>query len=113
MHEVSMARAVVRTVMDALPDPATRVTQVRLRIGALSGITPEGLRSAYEVVTADTALAGASLAVEEAPLVVRCSQCGEQELAGVRDLACPVCGQPCGEVVGGREVEVVEVLLEQ
>lgn len=113
MHEVSIAQAVVRTVMDAVPDARTQVTQVRVRMGPLSGVTPEGLLSAYEVVTDGTALAGAALTVEQAPLVIRCPQCGEQELGGVLDLVCPLCGQPCGDVVGGTELEVVEVVLEQ
>lgn len=113
MHEVSSARAVVRTVMDALPDPRTQVVQVRVRIGPMSGLTADGLRSAYEVVTSGTALAGTGLAVEETPLVVRCPECGEQELSGVHNLACPACGQPGGDLVGGRELEVVEILLAQ
>lgn len=113
MHELSIAHAVVTTVTDALPDPQARVTQVRLRIGALSGVVPQALHFAYDVATAGTPLAGSVLSIQEMPVVINCPTCGEQELPGIRDFTCPACGQLCGDVVGGKELEVADVTFEQ
>ncbi len=112
MHELSVAHAVVNTVVDALPDPAPRVLQVRLRIGELSGIVPQALEFAYDVAAQGTALADAALVIERSPIVIDCPTCGEQQLAGARDFSCPACGVPCGVVVGGKELEVVDVTLD-
>ena len=112
MHELSIAHAVVTTVTDALPDPEARVSSVVLRIGVLSGVVPQALHFAYDVATADTPLAGSTLRIQDLPVVINCPTCGPQELAGIRDFTCPVCGEPCGDVVGGKELEVAEVTFE-
>ena len=109
MHELSITHAVVSTVVEALPDPAARVIEVRMRIGRLSGVVPQALHFAYEVATAGTPLAGSTLQIQEMPVVINCPTDGEQELPGIRDLSCPVCGLPCGDVVGGKELEVADV----
>jgi hydrogenase nickel incorporation protein HypB len=109
MHELSIAHAVVTTVTEALPDPDARVSEVRLRIGRLSGVVPQALHFAYDVATAGTALEGSALSIVDMPVVINCPTCGEQELPGIRDFTCPVCGQPCGDVVGGKELEVADV----
>ncbi len=109
MHELSIAHAVVSTVTDALPDPQARVTRVRLRIGRLSGVVPQALHFAYDVATAGTPLAGSTLEIQDLPVIINCPTCGEQELPGIRDFTCGVCGQPCGDIVGGKELEVADV----
>ena len=113
MHELSIAHAVVRTVVEALPDPGVKVTTVRLRIGALSGVVPQALHFAYDVATAGTALEGSVLEIQNMPVVVNCPTCGHQELSGIRDFRCPRCGEPCGDVVAGKELEVADVTFDE
>jgi hydrogenase nickel incorporation protein HypB len=113
MHELSIARAVVSTVTEALPDPTPQVRSVRLRIGALCGVVPQALLFAYDVAVAGTPLEGSELEIDPEPVVIACPTCGEQELSGIRDFTCPVCGQPCGDVVRGKELEVATVTFDQ
>lgn len=112
MHELSVAHAVVSTVVDALPSGDTRVLQVRLRIGELSGIVPQALEFAYDVAAQGTALADAALVIERSPVVIACPTCGPQQLPGTQDFTCPSCGTPCGDVVGGKELEIVDITLD-
>lgn len=109
MHELSVAHAVVSTVVDALPTPAPRVLQVRLRIGELSGIVPQALEFAYDVAVQGTPLADAVLVIERSPIVIACPTCGEQTLPDAHDFRCPTCDVPCGEVVGGKELEILDI----
>jgi hydrogenase nickel incorporation protein HypA/HybF len=113
MHELSVAHAVVSTVVDALPSPVPRVLQVRLRIGELSGLVPQALEFAYDVAAQGTPLADAVLVIERSPVVILCPTCGEQALAGTHDFRCPTCGVPCGDVVGGKELEILDITLEE
>jgi hydrogenase nickel incorporation protein HypA/HybF len=113
MHELSVAHAVVSTVIDALPTPDTRVLQVRLRIGELSGIVPQALEFAYDVAAQDTPLADAALVIERSPIVIDCPTCGEHRLPDAHDFRCPGCGVPCGNVVGGKELEILDVTLDE
>ena len=110
MHELSIAHAVVRSVTAALPEQAV-VTCVRVRIGALSGVVGQALAFAYEVAVEGTPLAGSQLLTETAPVVVRCPACGPGELADIRSFRCPTCGEPTGDVVGGKELDIVDVTL--
>jgi hydrogenase nickel incorporation protein HypA/HybF len=112
MHELSVAHAVVSTVIDALPTPAPRVLQVRLRVGELSGLVPQALEFAYDVAAEGTPLADAALVIEVAPPVIACPTCGDQALASTRDFRCPSCGVPRGDVIGGKELEIVDITLD-
>ena len=113
MHELSVAHAVVSTVVDALPSPDTRVLQVRLRVGELSGLVPQALEFAYDVAAQGTPLEDAALVIERSPVIIDCPSCGRQELASTHDFRCPVCTQPCGNVVGGKELEIVDITLDE
>jgi hydrogenase nickel incorporation protein HypB len=113
MHELSIAHAVVSTVRAALPDPQARVTDVSLRIGRLAGVVPQALHFAYDVACAGTALEGSTLSIVDVPVTINCPACGVQELQGIRDFTCPSCGQPCGDVVGGKELEVASVTFDE
>ena len=113
MHELSIAHAVVSTVVDALPAPAPRVLQVRLRIGELSGIVPQALEFAYDVAAQGTPLADGALVIERSPIVIACPTCGPTELASTHDFRCPGCGEPCGDVIGGQELEILDVTYEE
>jgi len=112
MHELSVAHAVVATVVDALPSPAPRVLQVRLRIGELSGLVPQALEFAYDVAAQGTPLADATLVIERSPIVIDCPACGPQTIASAREFRCPSCGDLCGTVIGGKELEILDITLD-
>jgi hydrogenase nickel incorporation protein HypA/HybF len=112
MHELSIAHAVVSTVVAALPSPDSRVLQVRLRIGELSGLVPAALEFAYDVAAQGTPLADAVLLIERSPIVIDCPACGRQELTTSHVFRCPSCDQPCGNVVGGKELEIIDITLD-
>ena len=113
MHELSIAHAVVSTVVAALPVPPPRVLQVRLRIGELSGVVPQALEFAYVVAAQGTPLADGALVIERSPIVIDCPSCGRTELASSHDFHCPGCGNLCGNVIGGQELEILDVTLDE
>lgn len=113
MHELSVAHAVISTVVDALPSPDARVTQVRLRIGMLSGVVPQALEFAYDVAAQGTQLADAVLVIERSPIVIACPDCGVQELQDARKFICPSCSNPCGDVISGKEMEILDITLDE
>jgi len=113
MHELSVAHAIVSTVVEALPEDAPRVLEVRVRIGVLSGIVPEALTFAYDVAAHGTRLADAALHIERAPVVVYCPTCeAEMLLAGTNDFHCPACGTPSNDVRDGKDMEIVSLVLD-
>ncbi|MEM1448530.1 MAG: hydrogenase maturation nickel metallochaperone HypA [Planctomycetota bacterium] len=108
MHELSIARSIVRVCEDAARDAGARgVTTVYLRLGPLAGVVRESLAFAYDFATQGSLLTGSRLVIEPVPLVVRCHGC-DLEVApeSPQRLRCPVCSEPTPDVVSGRELMV-------
>ena len=108
VHELTVARSVVDTVATAAD--GARVTQVRLRIGALSGVLPDAVRFCFPLAARDTVLADAELVIEEVPGVAECS-CGRTFAVTTPVLRC-VCGNVGATLKSGRElvIESFEVI---
>ena len=114
MHELSIVMQVVETLTEDLADEAGDVRSVRLRVGALSGVVPDALRFAWDVVCRDSRLQGSVLEIDEVPVRLWCATCErEHAIPSVFSLKCPVCGETTTSVVAGRELEILSVELGQ
>lgn len=110
MHEVGLMTEAVRIALEeARARGARRITVLRLRVGTLSGVVPEALVFAFDLVTAGTAAEGARLEVEQVPALWWCRAC-EQEFS-VEDPwpVCPQCGGARAELRQGRELEIASM----
>jgi hydrogenase nickel incorporation protein HypA/HybF len=114
MHELSIALGILDIAAEeAERHGGGRVAAVHLRLGPLSGVVPEALRSAFDLAREGTSLAAAELVIEEVPLRVFCPVCAaERAPPSVWRLCCPDCGAPTPEVIRGRELEVVALEIE-
>ena len=113
MHELSVAISLVEQLEQvARRERASRITSVHLALGALSGVEREPLEFCFPMAAAGTLAEGARLEIEEVPVTVRCGPCGTETAVAEPRLACPRCGAPGVEIVGGRELTVrsMEVL---
>jgi len=105
-----MASAVETVLQEARARGARRVHRIVLRIGALSGVEPEALRFAFDVVTRDTAAVGAELEIVAVPALAHCQDCKVDFAAGSGFIfACPHCQRFCGELRQGRELELTRI----
>ena len=113
MHEVSIMTEALRMAMDATTSAgASRVLKLRLRIGSLSGVVPESLRFAFDVVCHDTLAQGATLEIEVIQAACWCANCqAEFECADFFN-ECPVCQEVSGELRRGRELDIASVEME-
>jgi Zn finger protein HypA/HybF involved in hydrogenase expression len=109
MHEVSLVAELVDAVRERSGDRPVSLVRVR----RASTIPDDVLRQAFEMLTPDGPLAGATLVVEEFDIRLRCG-CGFDGPAGHDDLvggSLAVCPS-CGEVVAypaTAELELLEV----
>ena len=111
MHELSIAEAVVRIASDRAGD--CRVTRVWVRAGALRQVVPEALRFAFELVAEGTPAAGAELEIEAVPATVRCEKCAGETVLVRFPAACALCGGLEVELIGGDELLVESLELEE
>ena len=114
MHELSIALSVVEAASDAVRDAGEdrRIESVQLRVGALSGVVVEALVFSWDVAAAGTPCQGARLEVEPVPVRVHCPACdADSELESPNRFRCALCGEPTGDVVAGRELDLVSLEL--
>jgi hydrogenase nickel incorporation protein HypA/HybF len=110
MHEVAIMQEAVRLAAEAAG--GRRVRTLRLRIGVLSGVVPEAIRFAFDVVTRDTLAAGAALEIESVPAVAWCAACAAEFPTADFFSECPRCRTVNGGLRRGREMEIASVELE-
>lgn len=110
MHEVAIMEEAVRTALEtAKTAGATRVLALHLRVGILSGVVPEALRFAFDVVCRGTLAEGASLTVETVPATGWCPDCRAEYGCEHFFSECPRCQNLNGELQRGRELEISSV----
>jgi hydrogenase nickel incorporation protein HypA/HybF len=113
MHELSIALSIVDAAAEeAARRGAARVAAVHLKVGALSGVVPDALRSAFELAREGSAVEDAELVIEEVAVAAFCPACEAEREIVFPYLCCPVCETPTPEVRRGRELEVVALEIE-
>jgi hydrogenase nickel incorporation protein HypA/HybF len=105
MHELSVCLALLDQVEAiARQHHATRVERIVLRIGPLSGVEAPLLQNAYPLAAAGTVAEKAELAIETAPVRVRCRECDAESAATPNRLLCGQCGGFRTDLIGGDEM---------
>jgi hydrogenase nickel incorporation protein HypA/HybF len=111
MHELAICQALLEQVEAVARERAGRVTRVRLAVGPLSGVEPRLLESAYTLACAGTAAEGSELEIDEAPVRVRCRECGAESEASANRLLCGECGGWQTNLASGDELLLLKVEL--
>jgi hydrogenase nickel incorporation protein HypA/HybF len=115
MHELSIALSILDGVEEEMRNhPAAKVGVIHLRIGALAGIVPEALISAYELAREQSPFPASRLEIDEVPIAVFCKSCGaERSVRSPTDLRCVDCNSPASEIRQGREIQLFSLELEE
>jgi hydrogenase nickel incorporation protein HypA/HybF len=105
MHELGLLERLVEMVQDeARRNNVTQVHRLRLKVGVMSGVVPDALRFAFDAVTPGTILAGATLEIEELPVVCRCRDCETVFQPEAPVYVCPQCESLHAELLQGEEL---------
>jgi hydrogenase nickel incorporation protein HypA/HybF len=108
MHELSIALSLLDAVEEqSRQRGGARITAVHLKIGPLSGVVPQALRSAFEMAREESDFPDCQVQIEETPVLIRCPKClTERGVASIQNISCVVCGTATSDVIAGRELEV-------
>jgi hydrogenase nickel incorporation protein HypA/HybF len=108
MHELSIALSILNVAAEEMArHGGGKLTAIHLKVGLLSGVMPEALRSAFALARETSAFSGVELLIEEVPVAAYCPRCtAEQLVVSIQAFYCSACGTPTPEVVRGRELEV-------
>ena len=115
MHELSIVETLIEQVEKEVLQSGHegRIVQLDLVIGRLSGVNADSIRFAFELLSPDTKLAGARLCIEEPRAVCRCEDCRADTEIDELTASCPVCGSIHVSMVGGQELMLDSIELEE
>lgn len=121
MHELSMADAIVKTVIDvAEKNNAQEITEVTIEIGKLTLLNPEQLKFMIDVLSENTLLEGAEIIIEEIPIEIKCNSCDfvgpfpSDDLDHLVPIVnCPECEGRDLKITRGRECNVKTIKIEK
>jgi hydrogenase nickel incorporation protein HypA/HybF len=105
MHELGITQSIVAIVAEHAQ--GRRVKLVVLEIGALAGVTTDAIAFCFDVVSADTALAGATLEIRQIEALARCRACGA-EFPQTTLFTPGGCGSHAFERLSGEELNIKE-----
>jgi hydrogenase nickel incorporation protein HypA/HybF len=113
MHELSIIAGLFETLLEqARTHNARGISRVTIRVGTLSGIVPDLLESAFDMYKKDTIASEAKLAIETAPLRIRCRACGSEAEIQSYVFLCSACASPDLEILQGTELVLEKIELE-
>ena len=92
--------------------PAGHIYKVGVRIGELAGVDPDAMSFCFEALVRGTELEPLALDIEYCPRRYQCRACGHSLLHAKEDLACPECGGPDSQFLGGDELELAYLEVE-
>jgi hydrogenase nickel incorporation protein HypA/HybF len=110
MHELSLMENTLAIVFEeARRHGAEKVTGLRLRVGAMSGVVPEALEFAFEALIEGTLAEGAQLHIERVPVTCYCETCKNEFEPPPYSFECPRCKTPSTDMRKGRELEIISI----
>jgi hydrogenase nickel incorporation protein HypA/HybF len=92
MHEVGIMNDILEIAVDAAKNAGgSKISALRVRVGELSGVVPDALSFAFDVVASSTIAAGATFTIDTVEATCLCTECGKERI-GASPAACPDCG---------------------
>ena len=113
MHELAICQALMNQVENIAAERNARsVVSIVVGMGPLSGVEAQLLKHAYPVASAGTVAEGAELVIENLPVRIKCTQCGNESDALPNKLVCKACGDWRTTLISGDEMILMRVELE-
>jgi len=113
MHEYSLAKNIIEIIKEcAVKQNSSRAAEVIIVIGELSGVMPDALKSAVDLLVKRTEFSTTQFVYEIKKGKARCSNCGATIEVPDFFIACKNCGNTSVEMVEGKELYVKTITFE-
>jgi hydrogenase nickel incorporation protein HypA/HybF len=113
MHEYSIVQSLIDlTEENAKKNNAKKVTKLEIKVGVLSGVEVDLLKTAFDTFKEGTICEDAEFIVHIQPIVVRCKDCNSENELQKNEYSCPKCNSNNLEVLDGEEMYLMSLELE-
>ena len=112
MHEVSIATSLLDLIGQQLGG-VQKLSEVELRVGPLSGVSVHSLEFCFATIAGESGYGSPCLRIEATLVDIQCDRCpARYQVADPHD-PCPRCGSWQRTILGGDELQLVSVTLEE
>ncbi|MBA3025649.1 MAG: hydrogenase maturation nickel metallochaperone HypA [Sulfurimonas sp.] len=113
MHEYSIVQSLLDSCEEnATANAATKVTKVVVKIGVMSGVEPELLKTAFDTFKENTICDGCEFVLNIQPIVIRCNECLQTSTLNKLEYMCPECESLNLDVIDGEDMYLMQLELE-
>ncbi|WP_456400110.1 hydrogenase maturation nickel metallochaperone HypA [Persephonella sp.] len=113
MHEFSVVQSLLHLIEENVyKNNGKYVTKVVLKIGKLSGIEPDLLRTAFDTFKEKTVCEKAELIIIHQDVIAVCEECGSKFQVKDFHFVCKKCGSLNIDVVDGKDMLLMQIEME-
>jgi hydrogenase nickel incorporation protein HypA/HybF len=113
MHELSIVASLFEILEEkAREQKAKKIVSVELKVGVLSGVVPEFLKTAFDIYKKETIADEAELKIKEVLLRIECQKCGAEIVKDDFVFICEKCGSRELKTLAGTELLLERIELE-
>jgi hydrogenase nickel incorporation protein HypA/HybF len=113
MHELSIVVSLFEILEEkAEEQKAEKIVVVKLQVGALSGVVPEFLETAFDIYKKATIADTARLEIEKVPLKIQCQKCHTEMVIDDFIFICSKCGSRELKTLSGTELLLEKIEME-
>lgn len=110
MHELSLMQAALSIALDRTnAEGASTIHSLELHVGKMSGVVPEALLFAFDVVSEGTAAEGAELTLKTIPTRCYCTACQQEFQPADWVYECPRCRRISTNIRQGQDLTLVSL----
>ena len=112
VHELSLCDDLLSQVVAiAQQHQAQSVESITINLGALAGIEPSLLDTAFSLLKTGTVAELAELIIHHTPVIISCPHCNTDSEVNSNRLLCPVCQSTDTFLISGDEMILASVAL--
>lgn len=110
MHEYSIVLALIEQCeQHASQHQAESIARVSIKVGVLSGVEPELLKTAFDTFKLDGICKNAELEMHIQPLVLQCRDCDFKDEINQYSITCPQCDSNNTQVLDGEDMYLMQL----
>lgn len=113
MHEYSIVQSLLETCETyARQNNSSKVVKVIVKIGVLSGVEPDLLKTAFDTFKEESLCHNAEFIMNIQKVEILCKDCGQISTLDKNEFACPNCSSVNIDVKDGEDMYLMSLELE-
>lgn len=113
MHEYSIVQSLLESCEDhARANEAKKVTKVVVKIGVLSGVEPDLLKTAFDTFKEQTVCHDAEFIMNVQNIQILCNDCTTTSILEKHEFSCPKCQSINITVMDGEDMYLMSLEME-